>query len=380
MGTLVIVGGGFAGVWAALGAAAVRRLHVASKRSPLDIMLVSRDRWLTIRPRLYEKLGDDLRVPLDDLLRPAGVHRVEGEVTSIDAVGRRIALKHAGEIRTMSYDALVLSSGSALQRPAIPGIEHAFSVDTYAEAAALDAHIRSLDTAATTVVVGAGFTGIEVATSLVAAGRVILVERSARLAPDLADVARPYVQNALMSLGIETRIGDAVESIDAGGVILASGERIAAGTTIWTGGFRASTLASHLPVMRDELGRVPVDDYLRVRGIDHVYAAGDVAHAMAGRTHVAPMSCQHAIPMGDRAGKNAALALLGRSADTAPYAQSDHVVCLDLGAAGALFVEGWNEAAEVKLTGLWGKHMKEMINTRLIYPDRRLIDRTSSAA
>ena len=398
VGTLVIVGGGFAGVWAALGAAEVRRRHVSATRRPLDIVLVSRDPWLTIRPRLYEKPADDLRVPLDDVLRPAGVLRVEGDATSIDAAEQRIALEHAGATSSISYDALVLCSGSALQRPAIPGIEHAFSVDSYPEAAALEAHIRSLegselDAAATAVVVGAGFTGIEVATALVArvhsiarrssatsAARVVLVERGPLVAPDLAEVARPHVQQALMSLGIETRVGHSVESIDANGVTFAGGDRIATGTTIWTGGFRASALASHVPVMRDEIGRVPVDEYLRVRGVEHVYAAGDVARAMADGSHVAPMSCQHAIPMGERAGMNAALALLGHDAEAAPYTQSDHVVCLDLGAAGALFVEGWSEAAEVRLTGLWGRRMKEMINTRLIYPDRRLINETYSAA
>jgi NADH dehydrogenase len=323
---------------------------------------------------------------------------VEGEATTIDVVERRIALRHAGESRSIGFDALVLCSGSALHRPAIRGIEHALSVDTYAEAAALDAHLCSLDgsseaAAATAVVVGAGFTGIEVATGLlprmhsiakrnsrIPAGRVVLVERNPEVASDLAEVARPHVREALLSLGIETRVGKTIESIDAEGVTLAGGERIAAGTTIWTGGLRASALASQVPGMRDELGRVPVDEYLRVRGVENVYAAGDVARAMADRAHVPPMSCQHAIPMGERAGRNASLALLGRRAEAVPYSESEHVVCLDLGAAGALFVEGWSDAAVVKLTGIWGRHMKEMINTRLIYPDRRAIDHTASAA
>jgi NADH:ubiquinone reductase (H+-translocating) len=98
-----------------------------------------------------------------------------------------------------------------------------------------------------------------------------------------------------------------------------------------------------------------------------VYAAGDVAHAAADAAgHIAPMSCQCAIPMGEIAGANAAAELLGGK--LAPFSHSAYVTCLDLGDAGALFMEGWDR--EVRLTGFWAKVMKETINTRLIYPPR----------
>jgi NADH dehydrogenase len=85
---------------------------------------------------------------------------------------------------------------------------------------------------------------------------------------------------------------------------------------------------------------------------------------MADETHVAPMSCQYAIPMGELAGRNAVAELLGDIPQ--PFAQPHYVTCLDLGAAGALFMQGWDRA--VKLTGFWAKVMKETINTQLIYP------------
>jgi NADH dehydrogenase len=133
---------------------------------------------------------------------------------------------------------------------------------------------------------------------------------------------------------------------------------------VWTGGFHASGLAAQLSVDRDANGRVAVDEFLRVRGVDAVFAAGDIARAMADADHVAPMSCQFAIPMGEQAGSNAAAELLGLSAE--PFAPAPYVTCLDLGEAGALFMEGWDR--EVKLTGRWAKTMKQTINTRLIYP------------
>lgn len=378
MQRLVIVGGGFAGVWAALGAADVRRRH-GYDRAELDITLVSRDPWLTIRPRLYEATLEGVRVPLDMVLEPAGVARVQGEVTTIDTAARTVAVRGVG---VLTYDRLVMASGSRLDRPSIPGAERVFAVDSYAEAMALDRHLASAavdESGFTAVVVGAGFAGIEVATELVGrlraiarrsrpadAVRVVLVERASVPAPDLGADARRHVEQSLSRLGIELRLGASVASVESDGVTLSSGERIPARTTIWTCGFRASPLAAQLPVEHDALGRVHVDGLLRVRGVQGVFAAGDVAHAMADATHVSPMSCQLAVPMGESAGRNAAAELLAMPA--APWSHPHYVTCLDLGEAGALFMEGWDR--DVKLTGFWGKLMKETINRRLIYPPR----------
>lgn len=377
MKKLVIVGGGFAGVWAALQASAVRRRAKSTRQ--FSITLISRDPWLTIRPRLYEDSLNDARVPLAEVFDPAEVEVVEAEVRRIDTSSRTIELGIAGAV---PYDELILTAGSLVQRAAIPGAENAFAVDTYKEASALLEHLRALphgsgetDGRYTAVVIGAGFTGIEVATTLVsrlrriaaAAGNVVLVERSPMLAPDLGPSARREVARALTELRVESRTGMSVSAIDNDGVVLADGSRIRAATVIITGGFRANPLAAQLPVHRDAIGRVEVDRLLRVRGVEHVYAAGDVARAEAdSEGHIVPMSCQCAIPMGEAAGANAAAALLGL--EQVEFSYPDYVTCLDLGEAGALFMEGWDR--EVRLTGFWGKVMKETINGRLIYPPR----------
>jgi len=385
MQKLVIVGGGFAGVWAGLAAARMRGLY-ANERPDLAITLVSRDSWHTIRPRLYESSLDDVRLPLDSITKPAGIERVEGEVTHIDTGARAISVQGSAGSRVLRYDRMVLAAGSRLVRPAIAGAEHAFTVDTYEDAVSLERHLTRLgntDFAAggdgrfTAVVVGAGFTGIETATELVTrlravatrAGvanrvRLVVVERARAIASDLGPDAREHVEQAFATLGIEARVGTSVVAIRPDGVMLSSGEWIPAATTVWTGGFRASALAGEFPVERDETGRLTVDAFLRVRGLDGVYAAGDVARVMTDVDHVAPMSCQYAIPMGDRAGTNAAADLLGQPA--ADFVAASYVTCLDLGEAGALFMQGWDRV--VTLTGFWGKAMKQMINTRLIYP------------
>lgn len=116
---------------------------------------------------------------------------------------------------------------------------------------------------------------------------------------------------------------------------------------------------------RDELGRVPVDAEMRVRGFRGIYAAGDMAHATTDGKHDAVQSCQHAMPQGRYAGFNAAGALLGRPAR--PYEQRLYVTCLDLGEWGALLTEGWRRD-RVLATGREAKELKRYINRSAIYP------------
>jgi len=382
MQRILIIGGGFAGVWAARAAARARR-ELAPRPSDLSITLVSRDPYLTIRPRLYEPAPERLRVPLDQALAGQGVERMEGEVTELDIAALTVSVAGAGGERRLAYDRLVLAAGSRLFRPTVPGAgEHAFSVDTHADAMALDRHLSTLAARPvgpgrfTAIVVGSGFTGLEVATELVArlralAGaahatevRVVLVERADTVAPDLGPEPRPLVERALRELDIALHLGTSVAEVRPDGVRLLGGEWIPALTTVWAGGLRASDLTAQLGGERDALGRVTVDAALRVEGVEHVIAAGDVARAKADATHATLMSCQHAIPMGEVAGRNAVAGIVG--APMVRFAQPHYVTCLDLGPWGALFTQGWERT--VTLTGFWAKAMKETINTRLIYP------------
>ena len=383
---IVVVGGGFAGVWSALSAA--RHLDgrhaVGALLSEGEVVLISVDEYLTIRPRLYESDVRDLRVSLDSLLTPVGARRVQGRVTEIDAPAQRVTVLVGGKLSTLSFDRLVLAAGSQIDLPPLPGLtEHAFTVDTYTEAGRLDEHLHGLPArgddphAFSAVVIGAGFTGIEVATELVGRLRklaeraehrgaigVTLVGSRPVVGRDIGQRARPYIERALRELGVHVRLGAPATEITASGVTLSSGERLASRTTVWAGGLRANPLTQQLGVKTDELGRLPVDPHLRVVGADHVFAAGDVARAFADVDQPTLMSCQHAIPLGKFAGHNAAADLVG--GDMLPYRQPDYVTCLDLGAAGALLTRGWDRA--VLFTGAVGKRLKEEINRRDIYP------------
>ena len=163
-----------------------------------------------------------------------------------------------------------------------------------------------------------------------------------------------------------------IVEIDSGSIHLQNGECILSRAVINATGLRASPLTRLLSEEKDDLGRLSVDNYLRVANQKDVFACGDVASAHVDETHKALMSCQHAMPMGKYAGYNAARDLL--SLDLRIYRQADYVTCLDLGSEGAVFTRGWDR--QVELTGTEAKTLKRTINTEWIYPpvdDRDLI-------
>lgn len=377
MAVVVVIGSGFAGLWAALGAA--RRLDdLAVPPGTVDITVLSAKPFHDIRVRNYEADLSDSRIPLADLLDPVGVAYIATEVTAIDNDTRTVT---AAGGATYGYDRLVLASGSQLVKPAVEGLrEFGFDVDTHDGAVALQQHLRELaagqvtPASATVVVVGAGLTGIETACELPnrlhalfsrhrITGRVVLIDRS-EVGSDMGASARPVIEKALSDNGIETRTGVRVTAVSERGVLLSSGERLEAATVVWCAGMRASPLTEQLPVVRDSAGRVPVDDYLRVVGIPAVFAAGDVAAARMDDEHLSVMSCQHGRPMGRYAGYNVVSDLLGEPmlALRIPW----YVTVLDLGSAGAVYTEGWQRT--VVSQGMQAKATKQIINTRRIYP------------
>ncbi|WP_214104821.1 NAD(P)/FAD-dependent oxidoreductase [Acrocarpospora catenulata] len=374
MSDVLIVGGGFAGVWSALAAARLRAEHNAD----LEITLVAPNDDLVIRPRLYEADPGRLRVPLDRILGPVGVERLPGTVTAIDTGRRSVSVARRGD---RAYRRLILASGSALRRPDLPGGAHLFDVDTLPGAVALDHHLRTLPDRPpgsgrfTAVVVGAGFTGIEVATELAGrlrtlAGpyghevRVVLVERAGVLGPELGPGPRPVISAALDEVGVEVRLNMTVTALDAGQVRFGDGTEVPAYTTVWTAGMTASLLTGQIPGRRDGLNRLLVDKHLRAPEAPEVFVAGDAAAAAADDSHLTLQSCQHAIPLGRYAGHNAVADLLGRP--PLEFVPEPYVTCLDLGAAGAVLTTGWDRS--VKLTGAPAKDVKRAIMERRIHP------------
>ena len=380
MARILVLGAGFAGLWAAIGAAR-KRHELGKSRRDAEILVVDRNPYHNIRVRNYEVDISDAAIPLAGLLDPVGVDHRVGEVRAIDPAKQvvHVATSHGEEV--LHYDRLVLTLGSELVRPTIPGLAaNSFDVDTYQAAVRLNDHLATLGRQApspgraTVVVVGAGFTGIEVATEMpvklakagIADARVILVDPNAVVGATIGDHGRPVIKEALTAVAVETRLGVTISAVDARGVTLTSGEFIPAQTVVWCAGMAANPLASTLARERDRLGRIDVDQFMRARDLSNVFAAGDIASCLTDGAHATVMSCQFARPMGRFAGHNVVADLFGQP--MLPLAIDWYVTVLDLGDWGALYTVGWDR--KVQSTGAAAKLTKQTINHKRIYPPR----------
>ncbi|MEG6289831.1 NAD(P)/FAD-dependent oxidoreductase [Enterobacter bugandensis] len=377
---ILIVGSGFAGMWAAVSAA---RLSEQQGNNSLEIAVLAPLPELRVRPRFYEEKVSTLVAPLTDLFAELDITFIAGHAEQIDTTAKTVLYRMSnGAHATASYDRLILATGSQTKRPPIAGLaDYAFDIDQLESAQVFERHLDSLALRPSTperntvVVCGGGFTGIELATELPARLRarfgdnteikIVVVERGPVIGGRYSDALRKTIAEASEALGVEWRLKSEVEAIDAHGVTLKNGERIAAATVVWTAGVEANPLSLQIDGERDSQGRLVVTETLQIPAHPDVYASGDMAHAKtddAGNT--ALMTCQHAIQLGKFAGHNAAASLLNVA--PYPYRQVNYVTCLDLGAWGAVYTEGWDQA--VKSVRDEAKKIKIAITNELIYP------------
>ncbi len=351
MHDILIAGGGYAGLWAAFGAA---RQAALSGRG-LDIALVSRDPWLTARPRLYEHglTQGEAQHALAPLLEAVGARLVQGEIAGIDRPARRLTLADG---RVLEGRVLLLALGSRAKAPPFAGSVQ--GIDTWPEAEAFWSALKAL-TNPKVAVIGGGFTGIELALELAGwrdaeapGASVLLVDRVAP-ASGYGGAARAVITGALRRFGIETVEGKGVAAVEPGALRLEDGSRLPADIAVWAGGLEPSA------VIGERLG---VD--LQLRAGEGVFAAGDVASAPLPGGHSTVLSCQHALSTGAFAGHNAARHLLGEP--LMDYAPRPYVTCLDLGPAGAVLTGGFER--ELRLQGEEAKALKRSINRQLIVP------------
>ncbi|RON47620.1 NAD(P)/FAD-dependent oxidoreductase [Pseudomonas frederiksbergensis] len=377
---ILVIGAGFGGMWTALSATRLFDIH---GHDAVEVTVLAPQAELRVRPRFYEPNAHQLAAPIGELFDAVGVKFVQGAAETIDVEQKRVGyLDASGAKQALSYDKLVLATGSRLASSNTPGVaDFAFDVDQIEHAVRLENHLKSLaklpesNARNTVVVAGGGFTGIETATEMPARLRailgdnvninVIIVDRGEKVGASMGAQISQSIAEASTELGVKWQLNSSVVSVDQNGVTLADGQRIEAKTVIWTTGVRASSLTEQVPAERDHLGRLHVDAHLKVIGQDDIFATGDVAYAASDDIgNHALMTCQHAIVLGRHAGNNVAAQILG--VDPTPYSQPKYVTCLDLGAWGAVYTEGWDR--QVKLVKQEGKELKTQINTVWIYP------------
>ena len=297
---VVIVGGGFAGLWAARGLA----------RAPVRITLLDRGNHHLFQPLLYQVAtaglsAPDIAAPLRHILRrQRNVTVLMGEAVSVDAAEKRIALADGV---ALAFDFALLATGAthayfghdewAPHAPGLKTLDDALEIRrrvlTAFERAEAEADPAVRDAWLTFAVVGGGPTGVELAGTLAEIARhtlhdefrridsrrarVLLLEAGPRVLATFPESLSEKARAQLERLGVEVRTGTPVSAIDAGGVQFADGARIAARTVLWAAGVAASPLARTLGVPLDRAGRVPVEPDLGVPGHPDVFVAGDLA-------------------------------------------------------------------------------------------------------
>lgn len=357
---IVIVGGGFAGYQAA-------RSLSQTMADTADIVLINPMDYSLYLPLLPEVAAGILEPRRISISLPETLPRVElvlGEVDSIDLDGQRVSWLDREDRRgELGYDRLVLAAGSVNKLLPIPGLaEHAHGFRGVPEALYLRDHItRQVELAAssddaaerearcTFVVVGAGYTGTEVAAQgppLTAAlarrhpsladqpMRWLLLDMADRVLPQLDERLSRTADRVLRERGIEVRTGQSVDEATGDGVQLTTGETVPTRTLVWCVGVRPDPLVADLG-LPTEAGRLVVDEYLTVPDHPGVFACGDAAAVpdLTNPGKLTPMTAQHAIRQGKVAAHNVA-ASLGHGTSRA-YRHHDLGFVVDLGGSSA---------------------------------------------
>src|SRR5215510_13081484 len=148
MARVVVLGAGFAGLWAAIGAAR-KRAEIGDAGGEIEILVIDRNPYHNIRVRNYEVDLSEVALPLAQLLDPIGVNYRIGDAEGIDVAKGTVTVATNARRESVAYDRLVLALGSEVPRPDIPGFaSHAFDVDTYAAALKLDSHLATIGSSA----------------------------------------------------------------------------------------------------------------------------------------------------------------------------------------------------------------------------------------
>jgi NADH dehydrogenase len=330
-GNVVIIGGGFAGLYAALG------LEKLLRREPgVTVTLLNSENFFLFTPMLPEAGASSISTrhivsPLRKLLRRTRFAEVTVEAINLDS--RVISARHSltGGALEFGYDRLVLTLGGVTNYFGVPGAaEHSVPFKTLGDAIYVRNHtIDKLEEAAvepergdellTLVVVGGGLTGVEVSGALndFVRGaaeyypeidrkriRVMLVEAGPRLMPEMNEELAAFAEKVMRERGVDVRTRTSVVKAADGGVELSTGERIPTQTLIWSAGVAPNPLIATLDLPK-ERGRIRVNEYLEVEGRADVWALGDCAHIPDPRTGKPyPPTAQHAVREGKLAARN----------------------------------------------------------------------------
>lgn len=404
---VVIVGGGFGGLWAAR----------AFRGEPVRVTVIDRTNHHLFQPLLYQVAlaglaPSDITIPIRwALRRDPHAEVVLGEVTGIDPESKVVVVDGPSPARArggppcdstgdasvpaalrIPYDFLILAAGSRhayfghddweRNAPGLKSIEDALEIrrrfllaferaeraDTPEERAALS----------TLVIVGGGPTGVELAGTAseivrkalprdfrrvdTRRSRIVLIEAGPRLLPTFPEQLGARAKRDLEELGVEVRLGVPVSAVDAGGVNV-GGDRIEARTVFWAAGNAASPLARDLGAPLDRVGRVMVNEDLSVPGRPEVFVVGDLALVKRPDGTPLPGVAQVAMQGGTHAARN--VMRLIRRGPTKPFRYRNLGDMATIGRNRAVGAFPWGTAQGLPAWILWlFVHIAQLIGFR----------------
>ena len=348
--SVVVVGGGYAGVMAA------NRMQGSGQAA---VTLVNPRKHFVERIRLHQlAISDDDAIEDYASLLNAGVRLVVDLAQHIDRHTRKVELASGA---ALSYDYLVYAVGSTGTIPAgVSGaVANAFPLSELEQAERLRSRLAQVPTSAPIVVVGGGLTGIETAAEFAEAGRdVTLVSR--QIAPSLSRLGKQSITSRLTALGVRLIEGEGahVSLVGVDSVELIDGRRLPSVVTVWTAGFGVPGLANASGLTTDPLGRLVTDESLTSIDDPRIVATGDAA-APSGMPY--RMSCQTGLPLGAHAGDAVLRQISGDG--TREIAIPVVVQCISLGrGAGTIQLQRNNETPlGVYVGGRPGAFVKERV-------------------
>jgi NADH dehydrogenase len=330
---VVILGGGFAGIHAALGLAG----------QPVDVTLVDRRNHHTFQPLLYQVAlavlsPADIAQPIRSIFsRQKNVRVLMDEATAFDVAARKVTLGSGNELE---YDWLIVATGAthsyfghdewAKMAPGLKTLEDAIEIRRRVLLAFELAEREMLETGThpelNFVVIGGGPTGVELAGAISdiarlymrhdfhyidpSRARVLLLEGSPRILATYPEDLSASAAKQLKNIGVEVRTNTHVTNVEPG-LVHVGAERISAVVTLWAAGVQASPLGKLLGFPTDKRGCVVVDAQLNPPGHAEIFICGDLAHAEENGKQV-PGVAQPAMQMGDHSARQIANDIAGK--------------------------------------------------------------------
>jgi NADH dehydrogenase len=376
---VIILGAGYGGIIAS------RELEKTLKSGEADVTLINKHDYHYISTQLHKigaGTGSDEKIALHipDLLKTDKVQFKRATVSNVDIKEKKVFLDNGDE---MDYDYLLVSLGFDVDTFGIPGVEeHAFKIRSFRSSKGINNHIQKQFQAfkedgdlsrLTFVVAGAGFTGIEMVGELgdnlpklckkygipVEKTRIVNIEASNSILPSFDAKAIDFTTEYLRKNGVELITSAKIVECTEDSIRLHNGKEISSRTLIWSGGVRANRLLEKLnvPLVR---GKLPVDQFLRVKDLEGVFSVGDAAYCMKDEDTALPPTGQVAIQQAQTCGPNIAAAIRGQELKPFTYHHKGTVASIGSRAAvGNVF--------GLKITGLFASFMKQVVEARYLF-------------